>query len=69
MARMLAVFDIVPAKDENGKPMLPDWKRGTSGIVSRPYAFSCVLVPRNEEMVELAVREADNADEQLKGWL
>jgi len=66
---MLATFNILPVKDDKVMPILPDHTIGTTGVARRSHPYPAALIPRNAEIVELAMREAENADEQLKGWL
>ena len=68
-AKILATFNIQPVKDDKGRSILPEHSSGTTGLVCRPHPFPCAFVPRNADIIEVAMREADNADEQLKGWL
>ncbi|TCD68766.1 hypothetical protein EIP91_009912 [Steccherinum ochraceum] len=66
---LLATFNICPVKDENGKPILPDPTVGSTGLAWKPLPYPLALVSRNADIVDVAMREAENADEQLKGWL
>ncbi|KAG9315347.1 hypothetical protein JVU11DRAFT_4491 [Chiua virens] len=45
MVSILAIFRIVPCKDEHGIdiPVIPKW---TAGITSHPHDFPCRFVPR-----------------------
>ncbi|KAA1473739.1 cytochrome P450 [Dentipellis sp. KUC8613] len=45
---MLAVFRIVPAKDENGKDIIARVEY-TSGLISHPLPFKCAFQPRDGE--------------------
>ncbi|KDQ59106.1 hypothetical protein JAAARDRAFT_113176, partial [Jaapia argillacea MUCL 33604] len=56
VSSVLAVFDITPPLDEQGKPiqLSPDM---TSGIVSHPVHFKCTIKPRSEEAAVL-IRES-----------
>ena len=54
---VLSMFDISPAKDENGEdvPIVQTW---SSGIVGYPGPFECVIKPRSEKMRELVLATA-----------
>ncbi|EJD04923.1 cytochrome P450 [Fomitiporia mediterranea MF3/22] len=56
IANVLAVFDILPPLDENGREILPN-SEASSGFGSQPAEFTCRLVPRSTEAVNL-VRNA-----------
>lgn len=55
VATTLACFSISPIIGSDGKPVIPP-RDYTSGLASRPKSFSCHVLPRNPEAVEL-VRE------------
>ncbi|KAH8663471.1 cytochrome P450 [Tricladium varicosporioides] len=46
VATILAKFKISPAKDEDGKDIMPIMEF-TTGITSHPVPFSCIFTPRN----------------------
>ncbi|OCH85716.1 CyP450 monooxygenase [Obba rivulosa] len=46
IASILHVFDINPPVDEHGKPVYPEVKI-TSGLVTYPSAFKCIIKPRS----------------------
>lgn len=51
-AMSLAVFDILPVRDEHGTPILPDTK-ASSGIISHQSPFKYDIKPRSRESLEL----------------
>lgn len=59
-------FNIAPAKDEHGTPIIPDPSVGTSNLVRTPLPFDVVLEPRGKEVADVIAREAEAAEEQLK---
>ncbi|KAI0788021.1 cytochrome P450 [Fomes fomentarius] len=52
MARMLALFDISPVKDENGKSIIPS-DDSTNGGITFPTPFRCVIEPRSPRTAEV----------------
>ncbi|GJE86824.1 cytochrome P450 [Phanerochaete sordida] len=48
VASVLAVFDIAPAKDAQGRDVLPE-VRFTEAITSHPEPFKCRISPRSEQ--------------------
>lgn len=66
---MLWAFNILPKKDQNGRPILPDPSVGQTALVRSPLPFGLILEPRNKEVLEVIPREAESAEDQLKGWL
>ncbi|TCD68719.1 hypothetical protein EIP91_010003 [Steccherinum ochraceum] len=67
--RMLWSFNILPKKDELGRPIIPDPSVGQTQLVRAPLPFGVVLEPRNKEVSEVIAREAEAAEESLKDWL
>jgi len=72
IARMMWAFDILPAKDEQGKDIWPDPDKLTQGFVCMPEPFKAVLRPRSEEKARL-VRECwtdaqQELDPKTKQW-
>ncbi|KAK7057918.1 cytochrome P450 [Favolaschia claudopus] len=57
MATILWIFNILPSKDHNGNPMLPDARptRGDS-LNLRPAPFQCEIVPRFENATEIVAQ-------------
>nr|VWP01254.1 GPN-loop GTPase 3 [Ganoderma boninense] len=47
VARMLALFDIAPVKDEHGNPVIPS-DDSTNGGITFPVPFQCSIEPRSE---------------------
>ncbi|RFU27388.1 hypothetical protein B7463_g8951, partial [Scytalidium lignicola] len=47
VATMLAKFNILPSKDENGDDIMPKMEF-TTGVTSHPVPFSCIFTPRND---------------------
>lgn len=58
MSRILWAFDILPATDERGQPILPDWWNYTNGFNSRPVSFGCRFIPRNENTIRAVWQDA-----------
>ncbi|EKM77725.1 hypothetical protein AGABI1DRAFT_61296 [Agaricus bisporus var. burnettii JB137-S8] len=57
IAHTLAVFDIKPALDENGKEI--EFKADvTGGVISHPVPFQCRIVPRSKAAIDL-IRNSD----------
>ncbi|KAJ3824541.1 cytochrome P450 [Lentinula raphanica] len=52
IAMTLAVFDISPALDEQGKPIIPEHEN-TTGTISHPKPFQCTIRPRSEKALSL----------------
>ncbi|KAF8971244.1 cytochrome P450 [Flammula alnicola] len=57
MARILATFDIRPAKDAKGKDIIPDLKFNSS-IVRETLDFECSITPRSEAAKALVMEYA-----------
>ncbi|PSN69539.1 cytochrome P450 [Corynespora cassiicola Philippines] len=66
MARMLWAFEVLPVI-ENGKPYIPDADDFSYGLVSYPAALKYRLVARSEKHKEIAMREAELAEERMAG--
>ncbi|KAI1456408.1 cytochrome P450 [Annulohypoxylon moriforme] len=66
MARMLWAFEVLPVI-ENGKPYIPDADDFSYGLVSYPAALKYRLVARSEKHREIAMREAELAEERMAG--
>jgi len=67
-ARLLWAFDILPALDDKGDPIIPDSMNYTNGFNSRPVSFDCRFVPRNEKVVECIKTEWAGAKDRLANW-
>lgn len=52
IASILAAFNITPELDKAGVPILPDAEY-TSGVMSRPKDFRCIILPRSERVYEM----------------
>ncbi|KAI0263094.1 cytochrome P450 [Gloeopeniophorella convolvens] len=52
IASVLAAFEITPALDEQGKPILPEEKYD-AGLISYPAPFPCTIRPRNKSSEKL----------------
>ncbi|KAL3476681.1 cytochrome P450 [Aspergillus californicus] len=74
MSRILWAFNIEPAIDEKGKPIIPDANRLTQGFVCMPEEFPAKITPRSKDRAEIVVREWKEAeseclDPKTKQWL
>jgi len=56
MATMAALFDMSPACDAAGNPILPSLEF-EEGFVRHPKSFSCSIKPRSESVLTL-IRQA-----------
>lgn len=54
----MAVFNITPAKDEQGKDILPEAKQ-LPGIISHPKPYKCIIRPRSEKAESLIVAASE----------
>ncbi|KAH8704338.1 hypothetical protein GQ44DRAFT_716891 [Phaeosphaeriaceae sp. PMI808] len=63
---MLWAFEVLPVI-ENGKPYIPDADDFSYGLVSYPAALKYRLVARSEKHREIAMREAELAEERMAG--
>ena len=68
IARLMWAFDIQPALDAEGKPIIPDSTNYTDGFNSIPVSFQCRIVPRNEKVIETVKSEYDSAMARLGSW-
>lgn len=74
MSRVLWAFNIDPALDDQGKPIIPDPDRLTQGFVCMPEEFPARITPRSKERAEMVAREWKEAQEksldpQTKQWI
>ncbi|QRV73454.1 cytochrome P450 family protein [Ceratobasidium sp. AG-Ba] len=53
VASILATYKITPAKDANGKDVLPSTEGVADSVVYHPKPFTCVFTPRSEAHREL----------------
>ncbi|QRV88293.1 cytochrome P450 family protein [Ceratobasidium sp. AG-Ba] len=56
VASILATYKITPAKDTNGKDVLPSTEGVADSVVYHPKPFTCVFTPRSEAHRELILR-------------
>ena len=68
VARILWAFDILPALDEAGQPIIPDPWNFTDGFNSKPVSFPCSVKPRSPVVVERVETEWKSASIQLERW-
>jgi hypothetical protein len=74
MSRILWAFNIEPALDDQGKPIIPDPDRLTQGFVCMPEEFPARITPRSKERAEMVAREwkeaqAGSLDPHTKQWI
>lgn len=74
MSRILWAFDITPAKDESGKPIIPNPDRLTQGFVCMPEEYPATITPRSPERAEIvrrewAVAEREVLNSRTKQWI
>ena len=65
MSRMLWGFDIKPAVDKSGKPIIPDTNLYTQGFVCMPEEFQASITPRSAERAEIIRKEWKEAEKEL----
>ncbi|CAE6398389.1 unnamed protein product [Rhizoctonia solani] len=53
MTTLLALFDIRPAKDEQGNEIIPEVNMKSNALVSYPADFKCSITPRSEKAIKL----------------
>ena len=68
IARLMWAFDVRPALDSEGKPIIPDSMNYTNGFNSKPVSFDCRIVPRNERVVDVIKSEYQAAQDRLGNW-
>jgi cytochrome P450 len=66
VARMLWAFDISPARDGDGRPIIPDQEMLTQGFVCQPEEFLVTITPRSEARKRMVVEEWRAAERE---WL
>ncbi|EAS33915.3 cytochrome P450 [Coccidioides immitis RS] len=74
MSRILWAFNIEPASDSQGRPIIPDPDRLTQGFVCMPEEFPAKITPRSKARADFVTREWKEAekaclDPQSKQWL
>lgn len=67
-SRLLWAFNIVPAKDADGKPIIPSADDFVSRLVSRPSPFPCSFEVRDDNARELIMLEGDMAEAEAARW-
>ena len=65
---MLWSFDIAPALDEAGNPLLPDPDAFKSNLTARPAPFNFRLTTRNSEAGKAVLAEVIQSEDALKEW-
>lgn len=68
IARLMWAFDILPALDAEGKPIIPDSNNYTDGFNSLPVSFDCRFVPRNEKVIDTIKSDYEPAMTRLASW-
>ncbi|KAF8693180.1 cytochrome P450, partial [Rhizoctonia solani] len=53
ISTLLALFDIRPAKDEDGSDIIPEVNMKANALVSYPADFRCSITPRSEKAIGL----------------
>lgn len=74
IARILWAFNIEPAADDKGSPIIPDPDELTQGFVCMPVEYPAKISPRSKERADLVRREWQNAEKELldpatKQWI
>lgn len=74
MSRILWAFNIAPARDKMGKPVLPDADRLTQGFVCMPEEYPAKITPRSKERADKVMQEWEDAERELldpmtKQWM
>jgi len=64
MSRILWAFNIEPALDAQGKPMIPDQEKLTQGFVCMPEEFPAKISPRSKERADIVTAEWRAAEEE-----
>ncbi|CEF87210.1 hypothetical protein FGSG_11389 [Fusarium graminearum PH-1] len=65
MSRILWAFNIEPALDEMGRPILPDPDKLTQGFVCMAEEFPAKITPRSAEKRDLVIESWRNAEKEL----
>ena len=74
ISRILWAFDITPAEDGDGKPVIPDQEKLTQGFVCMPEEYPAKITPRSPERAEMVRKEWRDAEAKLldprtKQWI
>lgn len=65
IARIMWAFEVLPAKDDSGKDMLPDPEKLTQGFVCMLEPFQALIRPRSEKKARLVRESWSEAQEEL----
>ena len=65
ISRMLWAFDIFPAKDGNGRDVLPDPEKLTQGFVCMPEPYQATIRPRSQAKADFIRTSWTDAQEEL----
>lgn len=65
IARILWAFNIEPAVDGNGNPIIPDADNLTQGFVCMPVEYPAKITPRSKERAEIVRKEWEIAEKEL----
>nr|WGZ60618.1 cytochrome P450 [Fusarium tricinctum] len=73
MSRILWAFNIEPALDKEGNPILPDPDKLTQGFVCMPEEFPARITPRSKEREAMVIdswkkAEEESLDPETKQW-
>ncbi|KAI0364208.1 cytochrome P450 [Pilatotrama ljubarskyi] len=68
ITRLLWAFDILPALDPSGKPLLPDSWNFTNGFNSKPVSFECRVKARTPQVAGRIEKEWEAATVRLEKW-
>ncbi|KAK5172958.1 uncharacterized protein LTR77_003080 [Saxophila tyrrhenica] len=64
MARMLWAFDITPAMDASGQPIIPDQDKLTQGFVCMPEEYPATITPRSKARADRVRSEWQHAQQE-----
>jgi cytochrome P450 len=64
MSRILWAFNIEPALDGQGKPIIPDQEKLTQGFVCMPEEFPAKIIPRSKERADIVMAEWNAAEKE-----
>ncbi|KAL2133003.1 hypothetical protein VTI74DRAFT_3041 [Chaetomium olivicolor] len=64
VSRMLWAFDITPATDKDGNPIIPDQEKLTQGFVCQPEEFKLKITPRSEAHKQRVIEEWRTAEKE-----
>ena len=74
IAKILWAFDIKPATDQEGNPLLPDPNRLTQGFACEPLEFEADIRLRSEEKARILLKQwrtaqATHLDPETQQWV